>query len=557
MVIKRLREIAQTAKDSLVQAAAMRRVAHDTGMVEAASLAGLRAIVSNRGRANPSTMFRYHAANTPHRLAIVDHERSYCFFEVDEQIEAAARSMLQRGVCRGDKVLIMLHNRAQFLFVQAACGRLGAAAVSVASQSTSAELGYIIEHAKARALFFEASAVAVVREAMAASKHDIGPRAITVGDTLDDFDDYAQFLCDGHDAPAVDDSSGEGTVVVYTSGTTGKPKGAVRKFSASSVSQIVHFIERTPMQVGQTHLTVCPLYHSTAFGFTSLSFLLASTVVLLERFEPQAFLDAIERHRVVHTAIVPTMLHRVLELGEDAIAARDLSSLQAIICGGAPLSPRLAERARQAFGAKLFNFYGSTETGLVTVATPGDLEAAPGTVGLAIPGNELRLLDDEGRPCPPGEVGELYVRSGNLIDGYHADDAATQASMRDGFFSVGDLARQDERGFWFIEGRKRDMIISGGVNVYPIEVETTLLACDAIAEAAVIGAADDEWGERVCAFVVVREPGAIDEAGVLAHCRDTLAGPKRPREVHFIDVMPRNQTGKVLKRELRARLSEC
>jgi fatty-acyl-CoA synthase len=206
------------------------------------------------------------------------------------------------------------------------------------------------------------------------------------------------------------------------------------------------------------------------------------------------------------------------------------------------------------FGDILFNFYGATETGLVTLAKPPDLHAAPGTIGRVVPGNDVRLLDPQGRDVPEGEVGELYVRSTMLVSGYHDDPESTRASMRDGFFSVGDLARRDHEGRYFLEGRARDMIISGGVNVYPAEVEAVLEQHRGIAEAAVVGVDDAEWGERVRAFVV-RAPGAdaasLDEDAVRAWCRERLAGPKRPRDVVFVDALPRNATGKVLKRELR------
>jgi fatty-acyl-CoA synthase len=202
------------------------------------------------------------------------------------------------------------------------------------------------------------------------------------------------------------------------------------------------------------------------------------------------------------------------------------------------------------FGDILFNFYGATETGLVTLASPADLRAAPGTIGTLVPGNEVRVLDDAGRDVNDGEVGELFVRSRLLAAGYHDDPASTQASMRDGFFGVGDLARRDRDGRYFLEGRKRDMIISGGVNVYPAEVESVLEAHAGIHEAAVVGVDDPEWGERVRAFVV-RAPGAtLDEEAVITWCRERLAGPKRPREVVFLDALPRNPMGKVLKREL-------
>jgi fatty-acyl-CoA synthase len=273
----------------------------------------------------------------------------------------------------------------------------------------------------------------------------------------------------------------------------------------------------------------------------------------MDEFRPQAFLDYVERFGVTTTAVVPTMLHRVLALGPEALAARDTRTLRLIFSGGAPLSGPLALQTMDQFGDIVFNFYGATETGLVTLAKPDDLRAAPGTIGKLLPGNEVRLIGDDGREVPTGEVGELYARNKLLVAGYHNDPDSTRACMRDGFFSVGDLARRDRDGRYFIEGRKRDMIISGGVNVYPAEVEAVLEAHAEIAEAAVVGVEDAEWGERVRAFVVRVAGTSLDEGAVKAWCRERLAGPKLPREVVFLDALPRNPTGKVLKRELRAR----
>ncbi len=226
------------------------------------------------------------------------------------------------------------------------------------------------------------------------------------------------------------------------------------------------------------------------------------------------------------------------------------------MCGiftvGAPLPGPLGTQVMDHFGDVLFNCYGATETGLVTMAKPDDLRAVPGCIGKVLPGNEVRLLDDRGVEVAPGEVGELYVRNKMLVAGYHNDSDATRSSMREGFFSVGDLARRDRDGRYFIEGRKRDMIISGGVNVYPAEVEAVLEAHPDLAEVAVIGVEDPEWGERVRAFVVKKPGTAVDEGALKVWCRERLAGPKVPRDFVFMDALPRNPTGKVLKRELRA-----
>jgi fatty-acyl-CoA synthase len=247
------------------------------------------------------------------------------------------------------------------------------------------------------------------------------------------------------------------------------------------------------------------------------------------------------------------MLHRLVELGPDVIRKFDISSLKVIFSGGAQLTASLANEVLDVLGDTLYNFYGATETGIVTIAGPDDLRASPGTIGRPVPGVDIRLLDESGRDVPEGEAGELYVRTSLLIEGYHADAEATRQSMRGEYFSVGDLARIDRRGCYHIEGRKRDMIISGGVNVYPAEVEAALDAHPAVAEAAVVGVPDREWGERVRAFVVPRRGASVTDDELRAHCRARLAGPKVPRDFVFLDALPKNPTGKILKRELRER----
>jgi len=555
---ERLAEIARLGRDARWKAETMARVSLKLGVHKAMRWPGARALARDlaRGRASASTLFRVNAGNDPDRPALVQaglpgapQERRLSYAEADALADRIAGALVRRGIGRGSAVLIMLKNRIEFFVLGLAANRAGASAVTVSWRSTVPELAYLAGHSGAEAVFFDADMADLVREAPAALTGVPRRNFISVGGAVPGFPSLDEIAAAERDAPA--DVSHEAAVVMYTSGTTGKPKGAVRKLAKGVLASALAFIDVTPMQLGEVHLSACPLYHATATGFSNMAFLLAGTVVVLGAFSPDAFLSAVERHRVRSTALVPTMIHRLVEHGAEAVRARDLSSLQAIFSGGAPLSGQLALDAMDALGDRIYNFYGATETGVVTLATPADLRAAPGTIGRAVPGNEIRLVDERGREVPDGQVGELYAKNAMMIEGYHADPDATRRSMLDGFFSVGDLARRDAAGRYHIEGRKRDMIITGGVNVYPAEVEAAIDAHPAVAEAAVVGVPDREWGERVRAFVVKRAGAEVTAEELSSHCKARLAGPKVPRDFVFLDALPRNPTGKILKRDLR------
>jgi fatty-acyl-CoA synthase len=249
---------------------------------------------------------------------------------------------------------------------------------------------------------------------------------------------------------------------------------------------------------------------------------------------------------------VPTMIVRLTNLPKETLAKYDTRSLRWVMSAAAPLSTDAARRFMEHFGPVLWNFYGATETGLVTLAGPGDHVSRPGTIGRKLRGNEVRLLDDAGHEVAKGQVGELYARNSTLISGYHRNEEATKSSQREGFFSVGDMGRIDPDGYYYLESRKHDMVISGGVNIYPREIEDHLHTHPAVLEAAVVGVPDPEWGETLHAFVVVRDGQSITDVEVINFCREGLADFKRPRKVTFLPELPRNPTGKVLKRELRA-----
>ncbi len=560
---ERIATLATTAAADLAllpdRARTFGRVVRQSGLLFEFGLAGLRfaAGAALKGGRNPSLIFALHGANSPDKPAILWRDRRVTYGELDDRMNRVAAGLQRRGFRRNSSVVIMMRNRPEFLEVQAGAGRLGAAAVSVSWRSTAAELVYLAQHCGAKAIVFEADLWHVVEQAKK-SLPAIGDRDfIAVGGGIGSCGacgDYEQDLLAPRGATfKVDsDATEDASVVIYTSGTTGKPKGAVRKFPKDAMHASMQFISETPMRSDDVHLVTCPLYHSTAFGFLAFTALLGGTSVLMDEFKPEPFLQLVERHGVTTTAVVPTILHRVMALGPTILDKYDVRSMRAIFTVGAPLPGPLGTQLMDHFGDVLFNCYGATETGLVTMAKPDDLRAAPGCIGKALPGNEVRLLDDRGNDVPPGEVGELYVRNKMLVAGYHNDSESTRASMKEGFFSVGDLARRDRDGRFFIEGRKRDMIISGGVNVYPAEVEAVIEANPEVAEVAVVGVDDPEWGERVRAFVVKHPGSSLDEGALKVWCRDRLAGPKVPRDFVFIDALPRNPTGKVLKRELRA-----
>ncbi len=562
-IAARITEARRAGRDARWSVETVARVGYKLGLHRAMRLPGVALLGREllHGRANPSTIFRFHGANDPDRPALIQaglpshkgatapEARRLSYAEVDQTADRIASGLAARGVGRGSAVLLMVKNRIEYFALGLASLRGGGATVTVSWRSTVPELEYLARHSGAEAVFFDADVADMMREAAPRLQGVPRRNFFSVGGPVPGFATLEELIASGDGRH--EEASADARSVMYTSGTTGKPKGATRKLQGGVLPAALAFVGETPMALGEVHLTVCPVYHATANGFSNFAFLLGGTVVVLANFAPAPFLDAVERYRVTSTAMVPTMIHRLLELGPDAVRAHDTSSLRAIFSGGAPLGGALAVEAMDALGDKVFNFYGATETGVVTLATPADLRAAPGTIGRAVPGNEVRLVDEQGHDVPVGAVGELYARSSMLVDGYHADAEATKSSMLDGYFSVGDLARRDAAGLFHIEGRKRDMIISGGVNVYPAEVEAALEAHPAVGEVAVVGVPDREWGERVRAFVALRPGREASGDELAAHCRERLSGPKVPRDYVFLEALPRNPTGKVLKRELR------
>jgi fatty-acyl-CoA synthase len=541
------------------QALLYARALRSTGAAQAVRPARFAKFVRGAHRTRPGLHLAVmlHAANHPDREALIEYGadgvRRMTWGELDATINRLGNALAARGVTAGGRVALMLPNGAEFLIAHQALARLGAIAVQIGYRLKAGEIAHILDNAEPGATVVHADYLAAMTEA----RRQIGRTGpmLVVGEPPGgpELTGWDRALAAASPEPprrTAGDTGGAG-MIVYTSGTTGKSKGAHRSIRASGLESIADLVLQIGLRGDDRHLVVCPLYHSMAPAFVAILMSLGATTILMNHFEPAGCLDIIARERATCAVMVPTMMSRILDLPPDQLAAADASSLRWVMSGAAPLPTETARRFMARFGRVLWNFYGSTETGMVTLAGPADHLAHPGTIGRALTGNQIRLLDDAGREVPPGAVGELYARNSMLITGYHRNAEATGAALRDGMFSVGDLARRDAAGYYYLESRKHDMVISGGVNIYPREIEDYLATHPAILEAAVIGVPDPEWGETVHAFVVVRAGRALTERDVIEFCRAGLADYKRPRRVAFLAELPRNPTGKVLKRELR------
>ena len=501
----------------------------------------------------PHVAVMLHAQARPERDAVIDATRRLSYGAFEAEVNQLAHALAGMGVKRGDRVAVMLPNCAEFVVALQALPRVGATAVQIGARLKAAEIEYILGHSKPRALLYHASFQGEIEPARARSGGPTDPHLIVVGGAGPGLLYRDALASQPADVPPSAPGEETGGVIVYTSGTTGKPKGASRAFSRTGLEAVADMIGQIGIRSDDRHLVVCPLYHSAAPAFVIIMMSLGATVVVADHFDPEEILATIQRERITCAFMVPTQLVRLTALDEAVRRRYDTSSLRWILSGAAPLTTETARRFQAAYGKIVWNFYGATETGLVTCAGPQDHEAHPGTVGRALRGNQIRILGEDGAELPRGEVGELYVRNSMLITGYHGDDAATNQAMREGFFSVGDLARLDAEGFVYLASRVHDMVISGGVNIYPAEIEEHLHRHPDVLEAAVVGVPDDEWGERLKAFVVTRPGARLTDGDIIQFCREGLADYKRPREVEFMESLPRNPTGKVLKRELRLR----
>jgi fatty-acyl-CoA synthase len=491
----------------------------------------------------PATAFVVNALRYPDEPAIVDEKGTLTFDEVDRRTNALARAMGEAGVSSDDSVAIMCRDHRWFIEATVAISKLGATALYYNTAFAGPQLEEVTEREDPKAIVFDEEFTDVVEGALDGDRH--GWVAWHDDDDAAG-DDSVESLIEGADDSDVDAPDSPGGVTLLTSGSTGTPKGASRG-QPDPIDPIVAVLSRIPLRAREPVFFAAPLFHAWGFLQFNLGMLLASTYVLRRKFDPEATLEKIEEAEVTTLVIVPIMLQRILELDEEKREKHDLSSLRVVASSGGALPGELATKWMDAFGDNLYNLYGSTEVAWAAIATPEDMRAAPGTSGPAPPGTSLKILDEESKEeKPAGETGQIFVGNQMLFEGYTGDEDKDE--MVDGHLTTGDLGHLDEEGRLFVEGRADDMIVSGGENVYPEEVEEALEQHSSVKEAAVIGVDDEEFGERLKAFVV--KDGEVSEDDLKGHVKENLAKYKVPREIEFLDELPRKPQGKVDKKKL-------
>jgi acyl-CoA synthetase (AMP-forming)/AMP-acid ligase II len=490
-----------------------------------------------------------YAATQPERPALIEGDRVLAWREFFHTRNQLASSLAALGVAAGQHGVVYAHNSADNIVASSALRALGAIAVPMNHRLTADEVTYILDDSDASVVFV-GDAFLPMADRVRASAPRV-KRWITLGAEhrpwAQAFDDL---LARGRREPPPAPAAVGGSMV-YTAGTTGKPKGALRRV-IDPAGVLPRLAALDCLDPAHVHLVAGPLYHSAPGGFALYAHMVGSTVVVMRRFDAEDALRHIERHRCTSTFMAPTLLKRIVDLPPAVRARYDVRSMRAIVVAAAPCPMRVKEQIVEMFGPVLYEFYGSTELGINTVLRPEDVLRKPGSCGRAAPGVEVAVLDDEGRPLPAGTPGELFVRRYNgVFDEYWKNPAATAQTSRGDFMSVGDVAWIDAEGFVYICDRKRDMIISGGVNIYPAEIEDALHRHPAVEDAAVFGVPDAEWGERVHAAVQLRPGMSATDRDIIDFCRARLADYKAPREVSFHADFPRDTAGKLVKRLLR------
>jgi fatty-acyl-CoA synthase len=492
------------------------------------------------------------AAKFPLKTAIITSENRWTFQAFEQRTIRLANTLLATGLKKGDRVALLFFNGIHFAEVYFATLLAGLVAVPVNFRFVGEEIVYVLNNAQAAALFYGPEfekTLLEIKTQLDSVRHFVSPgdkaSALAV--------DYETFLSGAESfAPLPEMDENDQCQIMYTSGTTGRPKGAILTHGNVLWNMLNTIIGRED-QGDEKAVIVGPLYHTAALNnhFT-IQIALGGTSIIVRKFEPESFLQTIESEKATIVSGAPALFNLLLQ--HPAAHKYDTSSITKCTAGSDTLSVALKERLQNFFPniQGIYDVYGCTEASpCITILNAKDSMRKHGSVGKPLPFLQARVVDEESRPLAVGEVGELICKGPNVMQGYHRNPEGTRAAIKNGWLYTGDLAKIDEEGFVYIVGRKKEMIVSGGENIYPRELEEVLIRHPAIVDVAVIGVADDNWGETVKAFVVLKKGQAIDEQGVIDFCKKHLASYKKPRAVAFLEDLPRNPSGKALKRLLK------
>jgi acyl-CoA synthetase (AMP-forming)/AMP-acid ligase II len=506
--------------------------------------------------------FKINAKKFPQRVAFKDQKRSFTYAQTNQRINRLSHALLGLGLGKGDKVAVFMENSVEIVEIYLACAKTGLIIVPINFRLVSREVEYIVNNSDAKALIVDDEFAAVIDPIKGDLTQIISANYVTVGKKIAGYRHYETMLSSAEETEPDCEVAPEDTwILIYTSGTTGKPKGVIRSHASHIAYYLLNAIDYG-FNEDDTCMNVMPFCHinSTYFTFT-FTYIGASVYIHPARsFKPEQVLEIVEREKITFISLIPTHYNLILNAGPE-VRERDVSSIKKLLCSSAPVRRSMKKAIMEFFpGVALYEGYGSTEAGSVTVLKPKDQMRKLGSIGCECLGTEeIKLLDENGNEVGVGEVGEIYSRGPMLFDKYYKLPKKTAESFHEGWFSAGDMGRKDEEGYYYIVDRKDNMIITGGENVYPSEVEEVVGSEECVFDCACIGLPDEKWGEKVV-VVVVPKPGVksddINEKIINDCCREKLAGFKRPKEVVFIEpeAMPRTATGKILHRKLRDKL---
>ena len=488
------------------------------------------------------------ARRTPNRTAIIDDDGEITFKELDEAAHEVANGLLTMGVKGGDGVAILARNHRWFLIAVFGAARTGARIILLNSEFSGPQIKEVAEREGAKVIIYDDEYCQAVSKAepelgklrALGTNPDKNEPSGSTDETLEDLVARSS----GKPAPKATRHS---SIIILTSGTTGTPKGANRS-TPPTLAPIGGVLSHVPFKSGEVTSLPAPMFHALGFLHATIAMMLGATLVLRRRFKPPTVLADIETHKATAMVVVPVMLSRILDALDAMERKPDLSSLRIVFVSGSQLGAELATRALKELGPVIYNLYGSTEIAFATIARPKDLSINPATVGPVVKGVKVKILDDNGNELPQGEVGRIFVGNFFPFEGY---TGGGHKQIIDGLMSSGDVGYFDEHGLLYVSGRDDEMIVSGGENVFPAEIEDLISGHPEVVEATALGVEDKEWGHRLRAFVVKTDGASIGEDDIKTYVREHLARYKVPREVVFLDELPRNPTGKVLKRELR------